>query len=181
MAKLASSTYVGSRSEAWVKIKCIGRQEFVIGGFTDPKRSRVGLGALLVGYYADGQLVYAGKVGTGFTREVLLDLRRRLDGIEVKTSPLVGEGQPGGPLKPTRCLIWRQSHNCSTFPPESPGTENILVGRFIFVPPPAPERCTKLSFTSFAANSLTSRPASITSLPPSSASASFAPETIAAS
>ena len=78
VGKRLDSRYVPGRSDAWVKIKCVGRQEFVIGGWTDPQRSRVGLGALLVGYYdEDGRLRYAGKVGTGYTREVLLDLRRR--------------------------------------------------------------------------------------------------------
>jgi bifunctional non-homologous end joining protein LigD len=53
VAKQRSSRYVAGRSDRWVKIKCLGRQEFVVGGFTDPQRSRVGLGALLVGYYSD--------------------------------------------------------------------------------------------------------------------------------
>jgi bifunctional non-homologous end joining protein LigD len=97
MAKLASGPYVAGRGEAWVKIKCIGRQEFVVGGFTDPQRSRIGLGALLVGYYADGQFVYAGKVGTGFTHESLLELRERLGRLEVKTSPFAGDSAPKGP------------------------------------------------------------------------------------
>jgi ATP-dependent DNA ligase len=57
IGKLASSRYVGRRDPAWVKIKCLGRQEFVIGGFTDPQRSRVGLGALLVGYYHQDRLL----------------------------------------------------------------------------------------------------------------------------
>ena len=70
----------GRRSEGWVKIKCESRQEFVIGGFTDPQRSRVGLGALLVDFYDDdGKLMYAGKVGTGFNAAMLLDLRQRLE------------------------------------------------------------------------------------------------------
>lgn len=97
MAKLATSPYVAGRSAAWVKIKCLGRQEFVVGGFTDPQRSRVGLGALLVGYYDGGRLVYAGKVGTGYTRAVLLDLRRRLDAIERKTCPFAAGDPPAGP------------------------------------------------------------------------------------
>src|SRR5205823_157181 len=97
IGKLATSRYVAGRGPAWVKIKCLGRQEFVVAGFTDPQRSRVGLGALLVGYYDGDRLVYAGKVGTGYTREVLLDLRRRLDGIERKTSPFAAGDPPAGP------------------------------------------------------------------------------------
>src|SRR5205085_8859623 len=98
IAKRIDSPYVGGRSDAWLKIKCIGRQEFVIGGFTEPQRSRVGLGALLVGYYDDAgkRLLYAGKVGTGFTHEVLLDLRKRLDKIEQVTCPFDAGDPPRG-------------------------------------------------------------------------------------
>lgn len=97
IGKLLTSPYVGRRDPAWVKIKCLGRQEFVIGGFTDPQRSRMGIGALLVGYYAGDRLRYAGKVGTGYTREVLLDLRRRLDRISRSQSPFAGDEPPAGP------------------------------------------------------------------------------------
>src|SRR5262249_46937903 len=71
---------------------------FVVGGFTDPQRSRVGLGALLIGYYSDdGQrLIYAGKVGTGYTHEVLLDLRARLDPLEQRVSPFDAGDLPHG-------------------------------------------------------------------------------------
>jgi bifunctional non-homologous end joining protein LigD len=95
IGKRIDSRYVAGRSAAWVKIKCVGRQEFAIGGWTDPQRSRVGLGALLVGYYdrSGERFRYAGKVGTGYTREVLLDLRRRLDEIGVGASPF-DEGDP---------------------------------------------------------------------------------------
>jgi bifunctional non-homologous end joining protein LigD len=92
------SRYRAGRSAAWVKIKCVGRQEFVIGGFTDPQRSRVGLGALLVGYYSDDgtELHYAGKVGTGYTRETLLDLRERLGKLERPASPFTEGDAPAG-------------------------------------------------------------------------------------
>jgi bifunctional non-homologous end joining protein LigD len=93
IGKRLDSRYVPGRSDAWVKIKCVGRQEFVIAGWTDPKRSRVGLGALLVGYYEGGGLRYAGKVGTGYTREVLLDLRSRLDELDRKSNPF-DDGEP---------------------------------------------------------------------------------------
>jgi bifunctional non-homologous end joining protein LigD len=90
--------YAGKRSPWWVKIKCVGRQEFVVGGFTDPQRSRVALGALLVGYYSDdGQrLIYAGKVGTGYTHEMLLDLHARLNALEQRVSPFDGGELPHG-------------------------------------------------------------------------------------
>ncbi|MFW6057144.1 MAG: non-homologous end-joining DNA ligase, partial [Chloroflexota bacterium] len=84
IAKDATSSYVHSRSKKWLKFKCVREQEMVIGGFTDPERSRVGLGALLVGYYEDDALKYAGKVGTGYDDDTLRDLRNRLDAIEIE-------------------------------------------------------------------------------------------------
>jgi bifunctional non-homologous end joining protein LigD len=97
IAKRLDSPYVGGRSRDWVKIKCIGRQEFVIGGFTEPQRSRVGLGALLVGYYDDQKkLIYAGKVGTGYTTEILKDLRQRLEKLEQPKNPFDAGNPPKG-------------------------------------------------------------------------------------
>jgi DNA ligase D-like protein (predicted ligase) len=88
IGKHLDSPYVHGRSDRWIKVKCIGRQEFVIGGFTDPERSRVGLGALLVGYYdSKGNLLYAGKVGTGYSHATLKSLRARLDKLEQRSSP----------------------------------------------------------------------------------------------
>jgi DNA ligase D-like protein (predicted ligase) len=87
VAKRAASPYVSARSPDWLKFKCSFGQEFVVGGFTDPAGSRVGLGALLVGYYEGGDLVYAGKVGTGFSTATLLALRRQLDRLELDRSP----------------------------------------------------------------------------------------------
>ena len=79
IGKHRNSLYVAGRSDWWVKVKCIGRQEFVIGGFTDPQGTRVGLGALLVGYFEANDFVFAGKIGTGFDTKLLLDLRARLE------------------------------------------------------------------------------------------------------
>jgi ATP-dependent DNA ligase len=87
IAKRRDSPYEGRRSKAWLKMKCEASQELVIGGFTDPQRSRVGLGALLVGYFEGDDFVFAGKIGTGFDNALLLDLRRRLDAIELPRSP----------------------------------------------------------------------------------------------
>jgi len=87
IAKRRGSPYEHRRSKHWLKMKCESSQEFVVGGFTDPQGSRVGLGALLVGYYADEDLVFAGKLGTGFDTRLLLDLRSRLDAIEIPQSP----------------------------------------------------------------------------------------------
>lgn len=78
IAKYAYSTYIHQRSKEWLKFKCGHRQEFVIGGFTAPKGNRIGFGALLVGYYQDRHLIFAGKVGTGFTQVFLQDLYSRL-------------------------------------------------------------------------------------------------------
>jgi bifunctional non-homologous end joining protein LigD len=68
-------------------MKCEASQEFVVGGFTDPQGARVGLGALLVGYYEGSDFVFAGKIGTGFDTKLLLSLRTRLDAIEVPVPP----------------------------------------------------------------------------------------------
>lgn len=87
IAKRRDSEYVGRRSPDWLKFKCVNEQEMVIGGFTDPAGSRIGLGALLVGYYQAERLRYAGKVGTGFSTKTLLGLRRRLAARELKRSP----------------------------------------------------------------------------------------------
>lgn len=77
------------RNGDWLKIKCVKRQEFVIGGFTDPQGSRAGIGALLIGYYAGKALRFAGKVGTGpgFTPKFLAGVRRKLEAIESEACP----------------------------------------------------------------------------------------------
>ena len=87
ISKRRDLPYEPGRHGGWVKTKCVLRQEFVIGGFTDPEGQRAGIGALLVGYYEDGRLVFSGKVGTGFTHKGALELRRSLQRIERKTSP----------------------------------------------------------------------------------------------
>lgn len=82
VSKRRSASYKPGRNTAWMKVKCVKRQEFVIGGFTEPEGARAGIGALLAGYYEpDGSFAYAGKVGTGkgFTRAFLLQLREQLD------------------------------------------------------------------------------------------------------
>ena len=103
IAKRRDSKYEHRRSPHWLKMKCEATQELVIGGFTDPQGSRIGLGALLVGYYEAApspgrptpDLVFAGKVGTGFDTKLLKDLRGRLDRLEIPTSPFtVAKGLP---------------------------------------------------------------------------------------
>jgi bifunctional non-homologous end joining protein LigD len=89
IAKRADSPYrPGARSGDWLKFKCVREQEFVVGGYTDPTGSRIGFGALLVGYHdGAGALRYAGKVGTGFDHHVLESLRARFDGLTSSGSP----------------------------------------------------------------------------------------------
>ena len=92
IAKRAGSEYTQSRSKDWLKFKCANQQEFVIGGFTDPQGARSHVGALLVGYYENGDLRYAGKVGTGFDRATLERLGRALARRVRKTSPFADTG-----------------------------------------------------------------------------------------
>src|SRR6478672_6002219 len=87
VAKRRNSPYEHRRSPHWLKMKCEATQELVVGGFTDPRGGRVGLGALLVGYFEQDDFVFAGKIGTGFDTRLLLELRSRLDAIEISKTP----------------------------------------------------------------------------------------------
>lgn len=88
ITKAKGSRYeVDRRSGAWLKCKVFGEQELVIGGFTPPKNSRTHFGAILVGYYRDGRLQYAGKVGSGFDRERLESLHREFERRRTAESP----------------------------------------------------------------------------------------------
>ena len=91
IAKRLGTPYVSTRSSDWLKLKCTRGQELVIGGFTAPRGSRTDLGALLVGHFEDGRLRYAGKVGTGFTRETLRGLSEQLAPLVRETSPFEPE------------------------------------------------------------------------------------------
>lgn len=89
VSKTIDAPYAPGNRGLWRKAKALNRQEFVVVGWSDPEGSRPHLGALLLGYYTDeGKLIYAGRVGTGMPVEVLADLRRRLDLLARKTSPL---------------------------------------------------------------------------------------------
>jgi bifunctional non-homologous end joining protein LigD len=95
IAKRRNAPYEHRRSPHWLKMKCEATQELVVGGFTDPQRSRVGLGALLVGYFENEDFVFAGKIGTGFDTKLLLELRDRLNAIEIpKPAFTKGVGLP---------------------------------------------------------------------------------------
>ncbi|HTE59435.1 MAG TPA: non-homologous end-joining DNA ligase [Solirubrobacteraceae bacterium] len=91
IAKRADAPYTQGRSRDWLKFKCSAEQELVVGGYTAPRGSRTDLGALLLGYYDDGELRYAGKVGTGFTRATLRDLAGRLAPLRRDASPFADE------------------------------------------------------------------------------------------
>jgi bifunctional non-homologous end joining protein LigD len=95
IAKRRGSPYEHRRSKHWLKMKIEASQEFVVGGFTDPQGVRVGLGALLVGYYDGDDFAFAGKIGTGFDTKLLLALRSRLDALATEKPPFTtGKGLP---------------------------------------------------------------------------------------
>jgi bifunctional non-homologous end joining protein LigD len=88
IGKRKNSSYVSRRSPNWIKLKCSQRQEFVIGGYTDPQGSRIGIGSLLLGFYDEEQkLRYAGNVGTGFSDKTLRDLKVQLDKVAATANP----------------------------------------------------------------------------------------------
>ena len=95
IAKRRGSIYEHRRSKQWLKMKCELSENFIIGGFTDPQGKRVGLGALLIGYYKDVDFVFAGRIGTGFDTKLLLDLREQLDKLEIPKPPFtIAKGLP---------------------------------------------------------------------------------------
>jgi DNA ligase D-like protein (predicted ligase) len=94
IAKNGDSVYVSRRTRDWLKFKCRQEQEFVIGGYTEPRGKRIGFGALLVGYYDRGKLRYAGKVGTGFDTDTLHRLSKKFARLETPAAPFAGDGLP---------------------------------------------------------------------------------------
>jgi bifunctional non-homologous end joining protein LigD len=96
IAKRADAPYTHGRSRDWLKFKCSAEQELVVGGYTAPRGSRTDLGALLLGYYADGALRYAGKVGTGFTRATLRELAGKLAPLRRDASPFADDVRERG-------------------------------------------------------------------------------------
>jgi bifunctional non-homologous end joining protein LigD len=84
VSKLATGAYTSGRSKSWIKIKCVRRQELVIGGFTKPANGTEGIGALLLGHYENKKLVYAGRAGTGFTQATSRTLRQQLEALRQK-------------------------------------------------------------------------------------------------
>lgn len=91
VAKRLDEGYTSGRSSSWLKLKCVGNQEMVIGGWTEPRSTRVGFGALLVGYNDRSGLRYAGKVGTGFDAATLTSLHAELQARATSESPFVDD------------------------------------------------------------------------------------------
>jgi bifunctional non-homologous end joining protein LigD len=102
VSKLADGRYKQSRSTSWLKVKCLKRQEFVIGGFTKPSGARTDFGALLLGYYDGNDLRYCGRVGTGFTHESLRQVKAELRRRTVEAAPFINP--PRG--APNRHVTW---------------------------------------------------------------------------
>ncbi|GGI76386.1 non-homologous end-joining DNA ligase [Legionella impletisoli] len=87
IAKDATSSYVHNRSKKWLKFKCVHQQEFVIGGYSDPQGERIGFGALLIGYYDEEELKFAGRVGTGFDDDFLEFMHKKMKKKEQDSCP----------------------------------------------------------------------------------------------
>ena len=103
IAKQKNAPYRSGRGQAWLKVKCVARQELVIGGYTDPDGARAEFGSLLLGVHdREGRLVYAGRVGTGFDRATLKNLGARLRKLERRASPFSLDG----PRPPARGAHW---------------------------------------------------------------------------
>ena len=101
VSKRASSTYVSGRAGDWYKVKCVREQELVIGGYTLLSNGEHGVGALLLGYYENGKLIYAGRTGTGFTQKTHKSLRDQLDLLQQTSTPF---DHP--PAEARRGAIW---------------------------------------------------------------------------
>src|SRR4029079_11756152 len=87
ISKRRDRPYTSGRSGDWIKVKCLGREELVIGGYTLSTADRRGIGALLVGYFENGKLIYAGRVGTGFNSQTLVEMRQRLEKLRQDDCP----------------------------------------------------------------------------------------------
>ncbi len=91
IAKKTDAPYASGRTDRWLKFKCEAGQELVVVGWTEPTGSRVAIGALLLAYHDGADLVYAGKVGTGFSEKVLRDLHEQLSRIDAEESAWPGK------------------------------------------------------------------------------------------
>jgi bifunctional non-homologous end joining protein LigD len=109
VSKRVDQPYAPGNRGIWIKTKCLNRQEFVIVGWTEGEGSRKELGSLLLGYYRDGELVYAGRAGTGMTWKEMADLRQRLEPLAIERMPLAAppprDSRFGRPLE-LRRVYW---------------------------------------------------------------------------
>jgi bifunctional non-homologous end joining protein LigD len=94
IAKNGDSTYISRRTRDWLKFKCQHEEEFVIGGYTNPRGSRIGFGALLLGFYRRRRFIYAGKVGTGFHNDLLRHLGKKLAQLQIPSPPFADDKLP---------------------------------------------------------------------------------------
>jgi bifunctional non-homologous end joining protein LigD len=103
IAKKRNSAYeIGSRSGAWIKFKWGYEQEFVVGGYTDPEGSRPYFGSVLVGYYDGPNLIFVGKVGTGFNTKLLKSLYDRFQQMLTERTPFSNLPERGGVIGPSQ-------------------------------------------------------------------------------
>jgi bifunctional non-homologous end joining protein LigD len=102
VSKLANSLYDSTRSRSWQKVKCLRRQEFVIAGYTISDKAMPGFGALILGVYDKGKLVYAGRAGTGFSIQQRLVLRKKLDPLVQPSTPFAVKPRDPG----LRRAVW---------------------------------------------------------------------------
>ncbi|MEO7971637.1 MAG: non-homologous end-joining DNA ligase [bacterium] len=96
VSKLADSVYESTRTRSWLKVKCTKRQEFVIAGYTPSKKGFPGFGSLVLGVYDQGNLVYSGRVGTGFSIKQRLELQKKLDRIAQPAMPFATKPKDPG-------------------------------------------------------------------------------------
>jgi bifunctional non-homologous end joining protein LigD len=96
ISKLAGSPYESTRNRNWLKAKCIKRQEFVIAGYTPSKKAFPGFGSLVLGVHEKGKLIYAGRVGTGFTIKQRLELQKQLDKLSQPAMPFSAKPKDPG-------------------------------------------------------------------------------------
>jgi bifunctional non-homologous end joining protein LigD len=96
VSKLADSPYESTRNRNWLKTKCLLRQEFVIAGYTPSKKGFPGFGALILGVYVKGKLIYSGRVGTGFSIKQRLALQQKLDRISQPAMPFAAQPKDPG-------------------------------------------------------------------------------------
>jgi bifunctional non-homologous end joining protein LigD len=102
VSKLANSTYDSTRSKSWLKVKCLRRQEFVIAGYTVSDKGMPGFGALILGVYDKGKLVYAGRAGTGFSLQQRVAIQKKLDALARDSTPFAVKPKDPG----LRRAVW---------------------------------------------------------------------------